>query len=192
MNLKTVICFVFCIALLSPVYGCNGGNPAAKAKQAPHAAIPANKDEQLFRQFLVQFKTAVKHKNLDQLANMFVYPVQTNPQWSNDDLHTAPNSTAGGLMDKPELKKYLNDVFSADAIRLIPKSGDDALSEIDKTTTEDYYRQLAKRTDKGSTLYELNIQYQQDNGKETSFGFVFGRVGGSYKIMSYFRPWPLK
>lgn len=193
MNLKAVFCFMLGIAALAPVYRCKGGNPAAKAHAPVVAKVnPAPTDEQLFRSFLKQFKATVKQKNLNQLAGMFIYPVQTSPQWTNDDLRNSANNPADGLMNKTELNKYLGDVFSKDALRLIPLSGENDLSAIDKTTPEDYYKRLAKEADKGSTLYELNIQYAQDNGRETSFGFVFGKVGGSYKILSYFRPWPLK
>ncbi|MDB5087085.1 MAG: hypothetical protein JWR09_1079, partial [Mucilaginibacter sp.] len=82
--------------------------------------------------------------------------------------------------------------FTKDVMRMIPKSREDDLSEIDSATPEDYYKTVGKVTDKGSTLYELQQQYEQDNGKETSYGFVFGKVKGQYKIISYFCPWPLK
>ena len=187
---------MLCVTALSPGYGCKESKPPVEKKPESMTSVnvvtPVNNDEQQFRQFLKQFKAAAKQKNLAQLSGMFQYPVQTSPQWSNDDLHNMAKKPVDGLMDKPELQKHFDDVFSGDALRLIPKSGDNDLSEIDKATAEDYYKELVKKTDKGSTLYELNIQYTQDNNKETSFGFVFGRVNGSYKILSYFRPWPLK
>ena len=95
-------------------------------------------------------------------------------------------------MIQSEYPQYANVFFSADALRLIPKSKEDDLSEIDKDTPENYYKTIAKVTDKGSKLYELQQQYVQDNGKETSYGFVFGKVRGQYKIISYYCPWPVK
>lgn len=177
--------------ILSPAYSYNKTSHI----RAVEIAAPASEkqdDELLFRKFLVLFKLAVKPKNLAQLANMFNYPVQTLPQWNNEDLRNTNINRADGLMDRAELQKHLDVIFSKDAIELIPRSTDENLAEIDKTTPEDYYKRLKKLTDKGSTLYELNIHYTQDNGKEAEFGFVFGRVAGNYKILSYYSSWPLK
>ncbi|WCT10462.1 hypothetical protein [Mucilaginibacter jinjuensis] len=149
-------------------------------------------DEQQFRQFLKQFKDAVKTKSKTQLVTMFHFPLQTLPQWTNDELNNTTVKPQEGLISQNEFPTYFDDIFTKDAVKLIPASGENDLSEIDKTTTENYYKTLQQATDKGSTLYELQKQYTEDNGKETSFGFVFGKIGGKYKAISYYRPWPLK
>lgn len=195
MNFRAFICLILFALALPPAYSCNQGGTTHAIKPAPQTARPAAKnipDEELFRKFFIQFKVAAKQKNMPQLLSMFNYPVQTNPQWNNEDLRNSTANQADGLMKKPELQQYLDDIFTKDALRLIPRSTDNDLSEIDKTTPEDYYKRLSKYTDKGSTLYELNIEYAQHNGKETQFGFVFGKIGGGYKILSYYSPWPLK
>ncbi len=151
-----------------------------------------NNDEQQFRAFLKKFKTAVKTGDKTQLKTMFYFPLQTQPQWTAEDMKSTTINPAEGLVSVAEYPKYEGTIFSKDALRLIPQSREDDLSEIDNTTTENYYITLKKATDKGSTLYELQQQYAQKNGKETSFGFVFGKVKGQYKILSYFCPWPLK
>jgi hypothetical protein len=153
--------------------------------------IPVN-DEQLFRQFLKRFKYAVKQKNREQLLQMISFPLQTTPQWTNEDLKSMHVDPKAGLIDRSEFLKYYDDIFSHDAVRLIPASGENDLAEIDHTSPENYYKTIRQVTDKGSSLFELQKQYTQDNGKETSFGFVFGKVGGVYKVISYYCPWPLK
>jgi len=181
---------LFALAL-SPAYSYKKNDQTRGTKTDAIASVKQG-DELLFRKCLVMFKAAVKQKNLAQLSNMFNYPVQTLPQWNNEDLRNATISRTDGLMDRNELQKHFDAIFSKDAVELIPRSTDENLSEIDKTTPEDYYKRLSKIADKGSLLYELNIHYTQDNGKETEFGFVFGRVAGNYKILSYYSTWPLK
>jgi hypothetical protein len=184
--------------LLQVVYGCSE-QPAGVSVVGPAhqkaANINSNKgltDGQQFRRYLVQFKNAVKTKNTARLTRLFNFPLQTTPQWSNQDIENSKLDPKEGLISQKDFSTYFNDIFTADVIKLIPASGENDLSEIDKTTTENYYKTLQQITDNGSTLYELQKQYAQDNGSETSFGFVFGKVGGNYKAISYYRPWPLK
>ncbi|WP_345954277.1 hypothetical protein [Mucilaginibacter sp. PAMB04168] len=165
----------------------------AKVNVAAQSQQPViDSDEQLFRQFLAQFKFAVKQKDKAALSNMLYYPLQTSPQWSNTDLQSSTGNYQDGLLSKKELPLYMADIFSGDVTRLVPASTEDDLSVIDAHSNEDYYLRLRQVTDKGTSLYELQKQYVQDNGKETSFGFVFGKVKGTYKILSYYTPWPLK
>ncbi|QJD96554.1 hypothetical protein HH214_12035 [Mucilaginibacter robiniae] len=152
----------------------------------------SSNDEKQFRNTLVKFKSAVKVKNKVAVTAFFYFPLQTAPQWTNDELKSSNIKPQDGLIKQAEFLQYFDDIFTKDAIKLIPASKEDDLSEIDKATPENYYKMLQQVTDKGSTLYELQKQYTQDNGEETSFGFVFGKVGGIYKIISYYRPWPLK
>ncbi|MBS7566734.1 hypothetical protein KHS38_20180 [Mucilaginibacter sp. Bleaf8] len=194
--------YMICAALLlQPVYGCNNkrgaqnttsNKPETTSVQTQTQVKPALSDEQQFRQFLKAFKLAVKQKNKAQLLQMFNDPVQTGPQWSNEDLQSSSVDHREDLVSRQELPQYFDDIFTKDAQRLIPGSVEDELSEIDKHTTENYYQLLSQTADKGSTLYELQIQFVQDNGKETSFGFVFGKIKGTYRILSYYSPWPLK
>jgi len=182
-------------------YGCNN-KPASTVSavkvvktEKKDSAIVKEKgltDQEQFRQFLKQFKGAVKDKNKAKLIAMFHFPLQTLPQWTNDELNNSNIKPQDGLISQTEFPAYFDDIFTKDAVKMIPASGENDLSEIDKTTTENYYKTLLRVTDKGSTLYELQKQFTEDNGKETSFGFVFGKVGGNYKVISYYRPWPLK
>ena len=171
----------------------NGSSDSPQAGKMSRASIPAkNNDELQFRAFLKKFKAAVKRGDKIQLKMMLYFPLQTLPQWTAEDLKATTVNPAEGLVSIIEYPKYEATIFSKDALRLIPDSREDDLSEIDNTTTENYYITLKKATDKGSTLYELQQQYEQKNGKETSYGFVFGKIKGQYKVISYFCPWPLK
>ncbi|PAW92053.1 hypothetical protein CKK33_00505 [Mucilaginibacter sp. MD40] len=200
MNTFKYIRLIAAVLLLHCAYGCEsqtaGANTAVQKKASDSLASekkqPALNDEQLFRAFFNKFKNDVKTHNKQQLRSLFNFPLQTNPQWSNDELKNTRIDYRSGLIGAAEFDKFYDDIFTKDATKLIPESKEDDLSEIDKTTTEDYYKKLMLATDKGSTLYELQQQYTQDNGQETSFGFVFGRIKGQYKVMSYYRPWPLK
>jgi len=185
--------------------GCKGNTPVQNSSITDSAAngqhadkivktsISAkNNDEQQFREFLKKFKVAVKKGDKIQLKTMFYFPLQTLPQWTAEDLKATTVNPAEGLVSITEYPKYEGTIFSKDALRLIPQSREEDLSEIDNATTENYYNTLKKATDKGSILYELQQQYEQKNGKETSYGFVFGKIKGQYKVISYFCPWPLK
>ncbi|RYE27447.1 MAG: hypothetical protein EOP45_01180 [Sphingobacteriaceae bacterium] len=161
-------------------------------KEAAGSKTLSTEDEEQFRSVLSKFKSVVKFKNKEAITAFFHFPLQTLPQWTNDELKNLTVKPQYGLIKQKEFSTYFDDIFTNDAIKLIPASKEDDLSEIEKSTTENYYITLQKLTDKGSALYELQKQYTQDNGQETSFGFVFGKVGGTYKIISYYRPWPLK
>jgi hypothetical protein len=186
------------LLIMQTAYGCSGkpknGNSsiAVGKKDLIASSTVAVKDEEQFRSFLKKFKSVIKGKNKAAIAALFHFPLQTLPQWTNDELKNTTITPQEGLINQTEFLNYFDDIFTRDAVRLIPVSKEDDLSEINKTTPENYYKTLQQLTDRGSTLYELQKQYTEDNGTETLFGFVFGRVKGNYKVISYYRPWPLK
>ena len=192
--------YIVLLLLVQTAQGCAGGqssnaSPAATTvinKDTAAVNTPVLGDEEQFRSFLAKFKSTVKTKNREAIAKFFHFPLQTLPQWTNDELKNSTITPQEGLINQTEFSTYFDDIFTQDAVKLIPASKEDDLSEIEKTTPENYYKTLQQVTDKGSTLYELQKQYTEDNGKETSFGFVFGKVGGTYKVISYYRPWPLR
>jgi len=197
--IKTVSYYFALLFLVQTAQGCTG-KPQIHASQNSNPVVsktPAGNektigDEQLFRNCLAKFKSVVKAKNKAAVTAFFNFPLQTLPQWTNDELKNSTVTPQEGLIKQAEFSTYFNDIFTKDAIKLIAASKEDDLSEIEKNTSENYYITLQKVTDKGSTLFELKKQYTQNNGQETSFGFVFGKVRGAYKIISYYRPWPLK
>ncbi|HMG09390.1 MAG TPA: hypothetical protein VK609_12810 [Mucilaginibacter sp.] len=203
---RHIILLLLVMGLVGTTNGCSGSAPSKPANasavrksdssvQVDHKSVSpatAANDEQKFRAFLKEFKVAAQQKNKKQLAGMLYFPLQTTPQWSNNDLKSTAINPTEGLVAANEYPQYERAIFTAAALRLIPKSTEDDLSEIDATTDENYYKVVAKVTDKGSKLYELQQQYTQSHGKETSYGFVFGRINGQYKIISYYSPWPVK
>jgi hypothetical protein len=199
---KNIALYLFIAAVLFTSNGCSGHSTTKK----PDTASPQKKvvrdtfsattailnDEQQFRAFLKSFKAAVKQNNKKQLMAMLNFPLQTLPQWTDEDLKSGSINPAEGLVTEGEYPQYAAVLFSKDAVRLIPQSKEDDLSEIDMATPENYYKTVGRVTDKDSKMYELQQQYVQSGGKETSYGFVFGKVKGQYKIISYFCPWPVK
>ncbi|MFD2324960.1 hypothetical protein [Mucilaginibacter galii] len=180
--------------------GCNNKQPQNQEPARSVAVVDKPRavndnsvgDEELFRNCLTKFKNAVKAQNKAGIKSVFNFPLQTLPQWANDEIKNSTIRPQDGMIKQTEFLTYFNDIFTKDATKLIVASKEDDLSEIEKSTSENYYITLQQVTDKGSTLFELQKQYMQDNGQETSFGFVFGKVRGTYKIISYYRPWPLK
>jgi hypothetical protein len=198
--IKKISYYIALLLLAQTAQGCTGkqketsslANSAEVVEKPLAAGVKTISDEQLFRACLAKFKNAIKLKNRGAITAIFNFPLQTLPQWTNDELKNATIIPQDGMIKQAEFLNYFDDIFTKDAVRLIATSKEDDLSEIEKDTPENYYITLQKVTDKGSTLYELQKQYTQDKGQETSFGFVFGKVRGTYKIISYYRPWPLK
>jgi hypothetical protein len=200
--MKPAIIFGYIILffLIQTAQGCNDAPESKKITSDSTVFVKPNDDvkssttgdEQLFRKTLSSFKEHVKGENKAKLSSLFYFPLQTTPQWTNDELKNTTFAPKEGLINQTEFLTYFDDVFTKEAVKLIQASTEEDLSEIDKATLENYYQTLQQITDKGSALYELQKQYTEDNGKETSFGFVFGKVGGIYKVISYYRPWPLK
>jgi hypothetical protein len=171
---------------------CNRGVSAEEQQTIKPAGRTVNNDEKEFRLFLKEFKQVIKTGDKKRVIALLNFPLQTQPQWSNEDLKSTTINPADGLITKQEYSQYAGDIFTKDVIRLIPGSTEDDLVEIDNNTNENYYKTLKTVTDNGSKLYELQQQYVQRNNKETSYGFVFGKVKGHYKVISYFCPWPVK
>ena len=198
--IKKISYHIALLLLVQTALGCNNKQPknqepakSASAFNKPTATnAESTGDEQLFRSCLAKFKNAVKVKNKTEIKSLFNFPLQTLPQWTNDEVKNSTIRPQDGMIKQSEFSTYFDDIFTKDAVKLIVASKEDDLSEIEKNTSENYYITLQQVTDKGSTLFELQKQYAQDNGQETSFGFVFGKVRGTYKIISYYRPWPLK
>jgi hypothetical protein len=151
-----------------------------------------NNDEELFNQTFLKFKKALKEKNQQNLMNCFNFPLQTTPQFSNEEFELKPNFLTEQLMGKKEFATYKEDIFTPEVIKILLHYKLSEAIIIDKHTKDAYYIPLFKKVDNSSNLFDIQNQYPQNNGQETSFGFVFGKIGENYKIISYYRPWPLK
>jgi hypothetical protein len=166
-----------------------GGETVARPGGASAAAaLPGGvvSDEILFRQTLHHLQSAVATGDTATIRGLLYFPLLTAPQWTNDDLHDHSADTTGGAIRATDFAKYCGAIFHRDVRRLLPQAGESNLSEIERNTKENYYKRLARQTDPGSHLYELYMQYP-----DGYFGFVFGRIAGQYKVVSYYAKWPV-
>jgi hypothetical protein len=150
-------------------------------------SLPAQRDEIRFKGMLKAFHAAVKANDVRQISNMIKFPLPTNV--SSQDLE---NGVPTDLISKQELKKYYAQMFHAKVVRLMPRYKYDDISEVSSSSGR-YYTLLQKVTDKGSKMYELYIQYPEDQSQsESYFSFVFGQVSREYKVIGYYAKWPVK
>lgn len=160
------------------------------SQTAPH---PLLANEPAFRHTLVQLETAVRNRDSAAIRGLLHFPLLTAPQWTNEDLKTQKIDPKEGWIDAAEFPRYYPDIFHADVNRLLPGTKEANLSVIARDTREDYYRRLMKLSDPGAPLYEVYFQYPEGrSGGDSYFGFVFGRVSGQYKVISYYGKWPVK
>lgn len=144
-------------------------------------------DETAFRRSLKIFKKVVGHDNLMEATKLIHFPFFT----SKADSGNGKDLPIDGI-SKVEFETYKRDIFNKDIIRILPKLGEESLSEIEGNE-DTYYTALRKKTDAKSKMYELYAQYNQDGRKtDDYFGFIFGRIAGHYKLIAYYSKWPIR
>jgi hypothetical protein len=149
--------------------------------------LPAQNNEIQFKAMLKIFHEAVKANNVRQMSNLIKFPLPTTV--SSQDLE---NGVPMDLISKKELTKYYAYIFHAKVVKLVPIAKYDDVSEV-SSSNGGYYAALQKVTDKGSKMYELYIQYPEDQSQaESYFSFVFGQVSRQYKVIGYYAKWPVK
>ena len=152
------------------------------------SAQKKNSDEDQFRIVWKSFRTYIKSHNLTAASQLVNFP-----------LYTAKSENAQGrsvptdLLTAAEFKTYKKDIFNEEVIRILPKLGEESLSEI-VGNEDSYYAKVRKMTIPGSKLYEVYAEYkQQGRNSESYFGFVFGKVkSGNYKVIAYYGKWPVR
>lgn len=195
-NYRKYITLLCCCLSLSTM-SCKSKNtagaamPVAEDKGTQMQAVSTN--EQKINTFFEAFRQAVKQNNMAQLENMLYFPLQTTTKWANEDLKNMDVDKNAGKVSRQEFSQYYKDIFTADVQRVLPKAGEEDLSGISENTPEDYYRTLMKETDPHTKMYEVYMQFpEQNTNAETYFAFVFGMVKGEYKVISYHAKWPVK
>lgn len=157
---------------------------------------PATGDEEQFDAFFDAFCEAVKQKDKKQLESMLFFPFQTGNIWRNDDIPHMKDPAMNERFNqvaKKEYNEYFNNIFHPDVIRMLPGTEGEEIAEIAGDTEDDYYLRLKRHTDAGSKMYEVYVQYvEQHRPNESYFAFVFGKVKGQYKALSYYAKWPVK
>ncbi|MGX5819277.1 hypothetical protein ACWKWU_13825 [Chitinophaga lutea] len=144
-------------------------------------------DEQTFRKTFSAFQQAVKANDREKVRKFIHFPLQTAPQWTNDD---RPDKKAG-LVTADTFTEYYPLIFHPDVRRLLPGAGEEELNEID-APAEDYYKTIRAGTDSGSRLYEVYLQYPEPGTHaESYFAVVFGQFSGEYKAVAYYGKWPV-
>lgn len=197
----TLLCCCVCFSAVAckskTASQARNGVPATQdtvAQMPGSAQQPAvSTDEQQFPAFYAAFRQAVEQNEEKQLENMLHFPLQTALKWADEDLKNMEVDKNAGKVSRQEFRRYYKDIFTADVKRVLPKASDDALSEISESAADDYYRSLRQETDPGSKMYEVYLQFPEQNTQaETYFAFVFGKVKGEYKVISYHAKWPVK
>ncbi|WP_157986493.1 hypothetical protein [Chitinophaga alhagiae] len=140
---------------------------------------PVSTDEQQFRTFFGSFQHAVTGTHDTLLQSMIRFPL--------------PVDNAGTELKRAEFRSREAQIFNGDVIRLLPTAGDANITEIDGNNATAYYKKLRAGTDPGTAMYEVHMEYpDQNSSKQGFFTFVFGKVGGQYKLIGYHRNMPVK
>lgn len=156
--------------------------------------VDSQKDEELFEAFFAQFKKAVLRNDKQKIISMIYFPFQTSPLWFNEDAKYMTIDKGKGRMDSSEFYQYYKGIFSSDVKRLFPKLNNDDITSFNDGSNDDYYYTLQKIVDKGSAMFEVYAQFTFTNESLAGsyFGFVFGKVNGQYKALSFYSKWPVK
>ncbi|QNK64744.1 hypothetical protein H7F33_09810 [Pedobacter sp. PAMC26386] len=169
---------IYLLTLLLLVISCT--NSSAQTK--------TGNDEVKFRKFLNSFKIALRKNEKEKIKVMLNYPFYTKRENSGNDKYSPADP-----IKATEYIKYRKSIFHEDVVRLLPGVSEDELSEIDRKTDDSYYQVLWKSCDPGSKLFETYLQYPTNDGiSESYFAFVFGKIKGKYKVISYYAKWPVK
>lgn len=140
---------------------------------------PVSTDEQQFRAFFGTFQNAVAGTHDTLLQGMIRFPLSVD--------------NTGTELKQAEFKSRESQIFNGDVVRLLPTAGDAHITEIGEDNSTTYYKKLRAGTDPGTGIYEVHMEYpDQNSNKQSFFTFVFGKVGGQYKLIGYHRNMPVK
>lgn len=160
----------------------------------PKDTAAAKADEKQFDSFFEKFQQAVRRNDEATLKGMLQFPFQTAPQWTSEDYRDKAVDKVGARVDSSEFHQYYNAIFSGDVKRLLPRMKSEDVTELEDVANNDYYATMQRLTDKGTPMYEAYSQFAQQRNpqQELFFGFVFGKVNGTYKAVSFYSRWPAK
>lgn len=139
-----------------------------------------------FRAFYTGFQRNVEAGHSAALKQIAYFPFQTI-YWIDGVNTFSDEEKADGLIQAEDFDQYNTRIFNADVRRMIPEMDVTRVQQIDLEASGDYYKQLGKLVDSGTTLLELYCQYGEDGSiGEHYFAFVFGRVNSEYRILAYY------
>lgn len=158
------------------------------------AAADSEADRKLFQVFFEKFLTSVKRNDASQLQQMMYFPLQTAMIWTNDDLGYGGVDTLGERVWENEFKRCYPNIFYRELRSRLVHYKEDDLSELTDLSGADYYLRLQKLADKGAPIFEIYRQWRFSDSTLAGsyFGFVFGKVGGDYKVLSYYGKFPAR
>lgn len=156
------------------------------------AVADSEADRQLFQAFFEKFVQAAKKNDEAQLRRMIYFPFQTAMIWTNDDFGYGAADTTGERVWENEFHQCYPNIFYRELRKNLASYRDDELSELTDLGDADYYLRLQKLTDKGSPIFEIYEQWTFTDSTLAGnyFGFVFGKVKGNYKALSYYGKFP--
>lgn len=160
----------------------------------PKDTAAGKADEKLFDTFFARFQQAVRRNDEAALKGMLQFPFQTAPQWTSEDYKDQAVDKVSARVDSNEFHQYYNAIFFEDVKRLLPRMKSEDVTELEDVANNDYYHTMQRLTDKGSPMYEAYAQFAlpRDPQRELFFGFVFGKVNGVYKALSWYSRFPAK
>lgn len=144
------------------------------------------------RDFFEAFQDAVDVLDFERLQDFMHFPFQTR-YWIDDLDSLSDAEKVHGFVAVDEYDQYASEIFNGYVQDVVVGAGIHNLQEIDVEASGSYYKELAKAVDSGARMYELFRQFEDpDSGEENHVAFVFGKVNGQYKILSYHDKWPIK
>jgi len=157
---------------------------AAQLKTPQHTRTQEN-----FNTFFKKFKQNISTKNFKTLQSLMHFPFYTGKSsQENQNRETATNP-----ISSTEFSTYQTNIYHQDVIRLLPFTEMRNVSEINTNADDPYYHHLRNTSDEGSKMYEVYLQYPEQNTQaESYFDFVFGKVNGKYRVLAYYAKWPVK
>ncbi|WP_134088831.1 hypothetical protein [Olivibacter sp. XZL3] len=150
------------------------------------ASAFSQKLDKEFKSFYKGFQRNVEADRIDEIKQVMCFPFQTI-YWI-DDLNTlSEEEKSDGLIDAQEFEQYRASIFNEDVKRIVAVRDAEQVQQIDVASSGDYYKRLANLIDPGSTLLELYCQYGENSTVgDDYFAFVFGKIKGEYRILSYY------
>lgn len=146
----------------------------------------SQKIDKEFKSFYKGFQRNIEAGQIDAIRNVLQFPLQTI-YWVDEMNSLSEEEKLDGLLDTGDFDQYQSLIFNEDVRRIIPQRSVEQVQQIDVESSGDYYKRLAGSIDAGSTLLELYCQYgEYDTVGDHYFAFVFGKVNGEYRVLSYY------
>lgn len=139
-----------------------------------------------FKSFYKGFQRNVEADRIGEIKQVMYFPFQTI-YWIDDLNSLTEEEKLDGLIDTQEFKQYRTAIFNEDVKGIVAVRDAEQVQQIDIVSSGDYYKRLANLIDPGSTLLELYCQYGENSTVgDDYFAFVFGKIKGEYRILSYY------